>query len=253
MSDLSGKVVLITGGSRGIGRACAKQFAERGARVAINYRADRNAAEFTLQSLPGSTHAIFQADVSDPSSAVTLVEDVMKKMERIDVLVNSAGIYQLHDITKLNFEDWKQAWERTIAINLLGAAHVTFAAVRHMMHHGGGRIVNISSRGAFRGEPLAPAYGASKAGLNAFGQSLAQALAPHEIYVFTVAPGFVDTEMAKEALAGPSGEMFRKESPIGRIATADEVAGAVVFLAAEASEFLTGCIVDINGASYLRT
>jgi len=253
MTDFSGKVVLITGGSRGIGRACARQFAERGARVAINYRVNREAAERTLRSIPGDSHDVFQADVADPTSAAHLVDAVVEKMGQIDILVNSAGIYELHDITKLNFEEWKRAWDRTLSVNLAGAAHVTFAAVKHMMQHGGGRIVNISSRGAFRGEPVAPAYGASKAGLNAFGQSLAQALAPHKIYVYTVAPGFVDTDMAKEVLTGPSGDVLRKESPMGRVATAEEVARTVVFLASEGSEYMTGCIVDINGASYLRT
>ena len=251
--DFTGKVVLITGGSRGIGRACARQFAERGARVAMNYRANRQAAEKTLNSLPGGPHEIFQADLADPESTAKMVETVFQKMGRIDVLVNSAGIYELHDVTKLNFEGWGKAWERTIGINLSGAAHATFSVVQHMMKQGGGRIVNISSRGAFRGEPHAPAYGASKAGLNAFSQSLAQILAPHKIYVYAVAPGFVDTDMAAEPLNGPLADQIRKESPMGRVATAEEVARAVVFLAAEGSEYMTGCILDINGASYLRT
>jgi 3-oxoacyl-[acyl-carrier protein] reductase len=251
--SFSGRVVLITGGSRGIGRACAKQFADHGACVAINYRTNRRAAEETLRSLRAGPHEIFQADVADTEAAAGLVDDVATNMGKIDILVNSAGIYEQHDITKQNFDEWKRSWDRTIGINLLGAAHVTFAVVKQMMRQGGGRIVNVSSRGAFRGEPLAPAYGASKAGLNALSQSLAQALAPHRIYVFAVAPGFVDTDMAKEPLSGPLGETVRRESPIGRVATAEEVARAVVFLASDGSEYMTGCVLDINGASYLRT
>jgi NAD(P)-dependent dehydrogenase (short-subunit alcohol dehydrogenase family) len=117
----------------------------------------------------------------------------------------------------------------------------------------GGRIVNVSSRGAFRGEPDHPAYGASKAGLNAMGQSLAQALAPHGISVATVAPGFVETDMAAEFLDGPRGDAIRAQSPWGRVARPEEVAAAVLFLASPEAEFVSGAILDLNGASYLRT
>ena len=122
-----------------------------------------------------------------------------------------------------------------------------------MMDHGGRRIVNVSSRGAFRGEPEAPAYGASKAGLNAMSQSMAKALAPHNIFVYGVAPGFVETEMAEFVLSGPEGDAVRRESPLGRVARPDEVARAVLFLASEGTDFMTGCILDVNGASYLRS
>jgi NAD(P)-dependent dehydrogenase (short-subunit alcohol dehydrogenase family) len=122
-----------------------------------------------------------------------------------------------------------------------------------MMQHKGGKIVNISSRGAFRGEPDAPAYGASKAALNAFSQSLAVALAPHGIFVGVVAPGFVETDMAAELLAGAGGDAIRRQSPMGRVARPDEIARAVQFLASEGIEFATGAIIDVNGASYLRS
>jgi NAD(P)-dependent dehydrogenase (short-subunit alcohol dehydrogenase family) len=122
-----------------------------------------------------------------------------------------------------------------------------------MIEHGGGRIVNVSSRGAFRGEPEGPAYGASKAGLNSMSQSLAQRLAPHGVFVGAVAPGFVDTDMASRVLDGPNGDDVRAQSPLGRVAKPEEVAYAVLFLASEGSEFSTGTIIDVNGASYLRT
>jgi NAD(P)-dependent dehydrogenase (short-subunit alcohol dehydrogenase family) len=136
--------------------------------------------------------------------------------------------------------------------NLIGAANAAFCAAQHMMRHGGGRIVNVSSRGAFRGEPDSPAYGASKAGVNAMSQSLAKALAPHNIIVTAVAPGWVETDMATDHLAERGDEM-RQQSPLGRIAQPREVAYTILFLASEGAEFLTGAIVDINGASYLRT
>jgi len=122
-----------------------------------------------------------------------------------------------------------------------------------MMKSGGGRIVNISSRGAFRGEPNAPAYGASKAGVNALSQSLAVALAPHNIFVGVVAPGFVETDMVTEMLASPAGDAIRAQSPVGRVARPEEVANAVLFLASAGAEFTTGTIIDVNGASYLRS
>jgi 3-oxoacyl-[acyl-carrier protein] reductase len=114
-------------------------------------------------------------------------------------------------------------------------------------------LVTGSSRGAFRGEPETPAYGASKAGLNAMSQSLAQALAPHGVFFYVVAPGFVETDMADYLLRGPEGEGIRSQSPLGRVATPEEIARTVAFLATEAPDFMTGAIVDVNGASYLRS
>jgi NAD(P)-dependent dehydrogenase (short-subunit alcohol dehydrogenase family) len=128
-----------------------------------------------------------------------------------------------------------------------------YCAAQHMIGQGNGRIVNISSRGAFRGEPDAPAYGASKAGLNSMSQSLAKYLAPYNIFVGVVAPGFVETDMAQETLAGPEGDDIRNQSPFKRVAKPEEVAYATLFLASEGAEFMTGAIIDVNGASYLRT
>jgi NAD(P)-dependent dehydrogenase (short-subunit alcohol dehydrogenase family) len=156
-------------------------------------------------------------------------------------------------VSETSYEQWRSLWRETLTVNLDGPANLTFCVVEHMMKQGGGRIVNISSRGAFRGEPQAPAYGASKAGLNAFSQSMAKALAPHNIFVYAVAPGFVDTDMAAESLAGPEGDEIRNQSPLGRVARPEEVAHTVLFLASDGSEFLTGGIVDVNGASYLRS
>jgi NAD(P)-dependent dehydrogenase (short-subunit alcohol dehydrogenase family) len=123
----------------------------------------------------------------------------------------------------------------------------------HLVKAGGGAVVNVSSRGAFRGEPKNPAYGASKAALNSFGQSMALVLAPHGISVGTVAPGFVQTDMAREVLDGPRGDVVRAQSPFGRVARPDEVASAVLWLASPEALFASGSIIDVNGASYLRT
>ena len=153
----------------------------------------------------------------------------------------------------MDYEGWQDAWSRTIATNFTGLAKLSFLVARIMMESGGGRVVNVSSRGAFRGEPETPAYGASKAGLNAMSQSMAQALAPHGVFFYVVAPGFVETDMADALLRGPEGDGIRSQSPLGRVATPEEVAKTVVFLASEAPDFMTGAIVDVNGASYLRS
>ena len=251
--DFAGKVALVTGASRGIGRAVAAALAEKGARVAVHYNRNEKAAEETLSSLKGGPHMKVRADVAEPEAVSALVERVIETMGRIDILVNNAGIYEEHPLTSVSFQDWIDNWRRTIDTNLMGSAHAAYCVARHMMERGGGRIVNVTSRGAFRGEPEAPAYGASKAGQNAMSQSLAQALAPHNIFVFAVAPGWVKTDMAEEALDGPEGDAIRGQSPLNRVATPEEVAQAVVFLASEGTDFMTGCILDVNGASYLRS
>jgi NAD(P)-dependent dehydrogenase (short-subunit alcohol dehydrogenase family) len=251
--DFAGKVVLVTGGSRGIGRSIASHFAEAGAKVALHYHRDQSAAKGTLSSLAGSSHQLFQADLGDGSAARILVESVIAQMGQIDILVNNAGIFEEHRLADVSYQEWLEIWDRTLAVNLLGPANITYWVAHHMIGRGGGRIVNVSSRGAFRGEPHAPAYGASKAGLNAMSQSLAQALAPHGIFVYVVAPGWVETDMAAESLASPTGEDIRAQSPLGRVARPEEVARTVLFLASEGTDYLTGCIVDVNGASYLRT
>ncbi len=250
--DFTNQIVLVTGASRGIGRAIALQFAEKGARVAVHYNTNIQAAEETLASLAGSGHLIVQADLGDAAAVQRMVETVISQMGGLHVLVNNAAVYEYHPIATTDYGAWQTSWMQTLQANLIGAANTTYCASQHMMKHGGGRIINISSRGAFRGEPDAPAYAASKAGLNAMGQSLAQALGAHKIYITTVAPGWVETDMASAVLAGPDGDSIRAQSPLGRVATPDDVAYTVLFLASAGAEFLTGTIVDVNGASYLR-
>lgn len=251
--DFGGKCVLVTGASRGIGRAVARAFALRGARVAVNYASNERAARETLADLEGRGHIVVQADVTDPDAVTRMVDRVTGEFAALDVVVNNAGVWLTHKIDEVGFEEWREAWRRTLDLNLVAPANVCWCAARYMMHHGGGRIVNVSSRGAFRGEPDGPAYGASKAGLNQMSQSLARRLAPYGIFVGVVAPGFVETDMAQRVLAGPEGDDVRSQSPLGRVARPEEVAHAVLFLASEDARFSTGAIVDVNGASYLRT
>ena len=245
--------ILITGASGGIGRAAAIECANRGARIGIHYNNNRARAEATLDALPGNGHQLYQCDIVDPESVNRLIDQVDDDFDGLDTLVNNAGISQRHRIEDIDYATWQESWRRIIDTNLTGPGNLSFCAAKKMIARGGGRIVNVSSRGAFRGEPLMPWYGASKAGLNAMGQSLAQALGPSGVFVYTVAPGFVETEMAEAILASKEGDSIRNQSSIGRVAQPDEVAKTIGFLALEAPEFMTGCIVDVNGASYLRS
>ena len=253
MLDFTDKVVLITGSSRGIGRAIARLFAERGARVAVHYHRDRAAADATLAELPGGPHLLVAGDLADAAAVEAFVAEVVAQAGRIDVLVNNAAIYEDHPLAEVDYATWQASWRRVFDTNVLGAANASYCAARHMIAQGGGRIVNVSSRGAFRGEPTGPAYGASKAALNSMSQSLAKYLAPYGISVGVVAPGFVQTDMARESLTGQSGIDIRAPSPFNRVARPEEVAYAVLFLASAGAEFMTGAIIDVNGASYLRT
>jgi 3-oxoacyl-[acyl-carrier protein] reductase len=248
---LAQRAVLVTGASRGIGRAIAQAFAELGDRVAVHHRGSADLAGQVLAGLPGSGHTVVQADLADAEAVRRMVGQAHADLGGLDVLVNNAGTYVPHPVTEVSYEQWQDAWREILAVNLTGAANVTWCAVQYMKATGG-RIVNVTSRGAYRGEPRHPAYGASKAGLNSFGQSMARALAPFGIAVASVAPGFVETAMARPDLDSARGDEIRAQSPFGRVATAEEVAAAVVYLASEPAEWASGAVLDLNGASYLR-
>ena len=249
MSDsVGGRAVLVTGAARGIGWAIARRFAAAGDRVAI---LDKAAAEL-VAGLDGSGHVVVEADLLDSEAVLAAVDSAAGQLGGLDVLVNNAGIFNAHPITEVSYEAWQQHWQSTLGVNLVGAANVTWCAVKHMKERGG-RIVNVTSRGAFRGEPDVPAYGASKAGLNSLTQSLAIALAPYRIAVSGVAPGFVATDMTTDWLTPPGGDEIRAQSPFGRVAEPDEIAAGVFYLASAQAEWASGTILDLNGASYLRT
>jgi len=246
----AGRAVLVTGASRGIGAAVARVFAASGDRVGLHYGSHREAAMKVRAMLPGDGHVVVGADLADPDAIRRMVDEVAGALAGIDVLVNNAGVFERHALDETTYEEWQEAWRHTLGVNLTGAANVTWCVLRHM--GAGGRIVNVSSRGAFRGEPEQPAYGASKAGLIAFGQSLARALGDRRIAVSAVAPGFVETEMAAAELEGEGGRRRRAESPLGRVATPEEIAAAVHYLASGEAELASGTVLDLNGASYLR-
>lgn len=251
--DLKNKNVIITGGTRGIGKAAALLFAASGANLILTYRSNAEAAGQTLKELTGGGHHIYQLDVSDPAAIQTFFSWYAEHFDKLDVLVNNAGVYHEHKILETKFENWQHAWDETLKANLTGPANMCFFGAGIMAKNNYGKIINISSRGAFRGEPDHPAYGASKAGLNAMSQSLAIALASSGITVHIIAPGFVETEMAAGALSGEPGDAIKRQSPFGRVARPEEVARLIAVYASDGLEFTSAGIVDINGASYLRS
>jgi len=247
------KKILVTGASRGIGRATAIAFAKQGASVGVNFKSNTTEANITLNAMRGDSHQLFQRDISITTEAQGLIYDFIEHYGKIDVLINNAGIAIAHDIDLIDFEHWTKAWEHTLQTNLFAAANLSFLAAQQMMETNGGHIVNVSSRGAFRGEPSQPAYGASKAGLNAMSQSLAKKLAPYGVYVGVVAPGFTETDMATETLTKDEKENMLNETPFHRMARPEEVAHAIMFLASKDAAYMSGSIIDVNGASYLRS
>ena len=254
---MTSRAVLVTGASRGVGRAIATRFAEGGDRVAVHHRDSAALAEQLVAGLPGAGHVVVQAEMADPAGVRAMVDLAAQRLDGLDVLVNNAGVFGAepqapHPVFGQDYAQWQAVWRHTFDVNLFGAANASWAAAQHMKERGG-RIVNVSSRGAFRGEPQQPAYGASKAALNAMGQSLAVALAPYGIAVASVAPGFIETDMTNEHLKAERGAAIRAQSPFGRVARPAEIAAAVHWLASPEAEWASGTIVDLNGASYLRT
>ncbi len=249
---LKGKKILITGGTRGIGKSISLALAKEGAQLALSYYSNETSAQETLKEIDGEGHLFIRSDVSKPEEVRRMVNGVISSFKKIDVLINNAGIYIPHEIDKLPYQEWQYKWTKTIDVNLNGPANVCYCVANYMSLEKKGKIINITSRGAYRGEPNHPAYGAAKAGLNSFTQSLAKKLAPNNIGVIAVAPGFVETDMAKPYLEGPNAKNILAQSPLNRAATTTEIAKLVSFLCEDGIDYLTGSIIDMNGASYFR-
>jgi 3-oxoacyl-[acyl-carrier protein] reductase len=236
-ADFHNRTVLVTGGSRGIGRACCQRLAKAGARVAINYRARTDDAGQTakLVESAGGQAMIVQADVADPRSVEAMVARVNEHFGPIEMLVNNAGIFEYvaHDATTLDH------WKRTLDVNLTGTYLVTWAVKEQMIARKFGRIVNVSSIAALRARPKAIAYAASKAGVLAFTKSAAEALAPFNIRINAVAPGLIETEILDDVDERTLARIV-EETPMKRIGQPDEIADVVHFLLSEASRFMLG-------------
>ena len=252
------RCALVTGASRGIGRATAIALSERGVQVAVHYAQNESAGEETLRLLHGQGHVLVSGDLSVPDTAQAVVEQAEAQLGQIDLLVNNAGIAPgkttEHRVDETDYATWQQRFTRMIDVDLTAPANMSYLVARSLITRGApGTIVNVGSRGAFRGEPDAPGYGAAKAGLHALGQSLALSLAPHGISVATVAPGFIATDMLRQTAErlGITFEQFldaaAKEIPVGRVGQPEDIANAVAFFCSEAASFVNGQVLYVAG------
>lgn len=247
--DLKGKVTLITGASRGIGKATALLFARAGSDLIINYFRNKIEAEkiAAIAKAEGVHSEIFKADVSSKSQCDKMVDFTLKKFGRIDILVNNAGIWKYAPIDKMTVSQLKE----TLSLNLESVFHLTTKVVPLMKKQGGGNIINISSTAGQRGEAYHSHYAATKGAIISLTKSLSTELAPYNIRVNCVAPGWVDTDMSHSSLIGKDRKWILDQIPLGRAAEPEEIAGAILFLASDLSTFITGEIINVNGGAVL--
>jgi 3-oxoacyl-[acyl-carrier protein] reductase len=249
--DLEGRVALITGASRGIGRETALRMSEAGARVVVNYcRSEREAGEVVAEIGEPRAQAV-QADVANPDDVERLVARSIEAFGRLDIVVNNAARYEENRFDRDDYEGWQEGWRRTFELNVFGAANVAFVAMRWMRANGGGKLINVASRAAFRGETEFADYGASKAALVNLTRSIARACAKDNIVASCVAPGFIQTDMAKPLIEKRREEIVT-QIPLGRVGTPDDVAAVIVFLASPMADYLNGVTIDINGGSWFH-
>ncbi|MGI9542452.1 MAG: SDR family NAD(P)-dependent oxidoreductase [Cyclobacteriaceae bacterium] len=249
--DLTNKNVLVTGASRGIGKAIATHMSEAGAGVALHYNTQTEQAHQLASQLDNKA-LVFQADLADPNQAVELFDQVVATMGHLNVIVNNAGIAISSSLEKED-QAWMQDWNDTMQVNLNTTALLCKKAVTHFEQQGGGRIINISSRAAFRGDTSDYlAYAASKGGMVTLTRSLARAFGKQGIKAFNIAPGFVRTDMAQEFMDQYGEEIAIQDIALQKLTEPKDVAPMVVFLASGLADHATGCTIDINAGSYVH-
>ena len=243
--DLRGKRVLVTGASRGIGRETALRMGLAGAHVGVNYNRGESEAQAVVREI-GDAVAL-RADVADPDQ----VAEMIGRFGRVDVLVNNAATFELNPFDGGDYDAWQRGWRRTFDVNVFGAANAAFLAMRSMRAHGGGKIINVASRAAFRGETEFADYGASKAALVNLTRSIARGCAKDNIVASCVAPGFILTEMARGELERHYDDII-SQIPLRRVGTVGDVAAVILFLASPMADYLNGVTIDVNGGSWFQ-
>jgi 3-oxoacyl-[acyl-carrier protein] reductase len=251
MYDLNGMNAVVSGASRGIGRAIAVRLSQAGVRVIVHYNSSEEGAQKTLSLLKGFGHYSVQADLSDPMGCEKLARLSIEAFGQINLLVNNAGIYEHMRFDSVDYEEWQARWKEMVETNLLSAVNLSYLFVRHFLEYKTGKIVNISSRTGFKGERQASHYAVTKAAMINFTRSMANELAKTGILSYGVAPGYVETEMTTDYIERDL-ERIIKDVPLGRVATSEDVANVVVFLASKEANYLNGLVVDVNGGSYFH-
>jgi 3-oxoacyl-[acyl-carrier protein] reductase len=244
-ADLTGKVALVTGASRGIGATIACRLARCGARVGVNYNQRKEAAQEVVDSIAGlgGESMALAADVSQENSVETVVKQVLEQWGKIDILVNNAGITRDRLLLRMTLEDW----DEVLDVDLRGAFLCTKYVMPHLIKHRQGRVVNISSVVGIGGNPGQANYAAAKAGLIGFTKAVAREVASRNVTVNAVAPGFIDTGGMVEQLAEETRQQILARIPLGRFGTGDEVAEAVTFLCSQGAGYITGQVITIDG------
>ena len=247
MIDFTGKTILITGGSRGIGAATVRQVVAHGGKVLIHFGSNRTAAEALAREVGETSVVLCQADLTSESETERLWDEAVSWQGRIDVLVNNAGIYEKSPLD-LDLETWLSDWQRTLRINLLAAAQLCRRAVEHFRACGGGILINVSSRSGKRGDNIDHLhYGASKAGMLALNRTIARDCAGENILAYGIAPGFVLTDMVERVVTEKGLDAMAALYPTGKVATPEEVANVITFLASGAAPQATGNTIDLSG------
>lgn len=247
---MNDRVVLITGGSRGIGLSAVRALHAAGARVMFTYATREDEAR-SLCAEMGDRVAAVQCDLADAASLPGVVDACVSRFGGLDVLINNGAVFEYNPFFGTDYEAWRRGWERTFSINLFGTANLTWLALQHMRAQGHGKIINVASRSAHRGELEFADYGASKAALVNLTKSIARSCAPSGIVAIAIAPGFIETDMAAEELENRRAEI-EGEIPARRVGTPREVADIITFFASPAGDYANGATIDVNGGSYVR-
>jgi 3-oxoacyl-[acyl-carrier protein] reductase len=248
--NLSARTILLTGGSNGIGTAAVRRLHACGASIFFTYRGDEASARSLVAELGDRVEAAY-CDLSDHDRLPSLVEDCSKRFGPIDILVNNAAIFVENPFFGNTYEAWREGWSHTFGINLFGTVNLTYLVLQQMRERRRGKIINIVSRSAHRGELRFADYGASKAALTNFTKSMARSIAGDGIVSIAIAPGFIETAMAEEELQRRGSEIVR-EIPIGYVGKPEDVAGIIAFFATDDGNYANGATIDINGGSYVR-